>query len=322
MQKLALKDLVKELRGLEGKTAISFHSMGDVDALASAFALSSIIDNSEVKRIDTVNSQARKVWGRMNLHLEPFKMGDLHDFENLIFVDVSTPTLLGNMRDAVERYKGNIYAIDHHSHNSPFHGKIYLDVLKTSCSEVIFEILRAMRHKMSEQTATLIAAGIVSDTAYFKSANSSAINVLGECLVHSKKELQEIYDLLYVKEDISEKIAVVESVKRAQIEHLKDNLIASSQVGAFELRCAAALVDFGCDFAVVANQKEGKLSAIKGRAFELRKMNVGKVLDSIARDMKGSGGGHEMVGGANFLHGLDALIAAEKIMAHVRMELE
>lgn len=315
------KELLKELKGLKGKTAISFHSMGDVDALASGLALQSAIKNSEVRRIDTVNSQARKLWGRLDLKLEAFVPGALDHFDNLIFVDVSTPSLLGNLRKEVESYKGNLFAIDHHTHNSPFDGKIYVEADKTSCSEVVYGILKSMKKKPTKEVATLIAAGIVSDTANMKSATTSAIIALGECLKISGMELQEMYDLLDVREDASEKIALIEAVKRARIERIKDLVIAESQVGAFELRCAAALVQLGCDFAVVANQKEGKASAVKSRALELRKINVGKMMDEVAQQLHGSGGGHEMVGGSNYVHGLDALVAADKLMAKVREEI-
>ena len=321
MVQISQKELFKELKALKGKTAISFHSMGDVDALASAFALQSAIPHSEVRRIDTVNSQARKVWGRLNLKLEPFTAGALDHFDNLIFVDVSTPSLLGNLRKELEGYRGNLFAIDHHTHNSPFNAKLYIDAEKTSCSEVIFGILKAMKKKPGREAATLIAAGIISDTAYMKSATTSAIIALGECLKIAGMELSDAYDLLDVREDASEKIALMEAVRRARIERIRDVVIAESQVGAFELRCAAALVSLGCDFAVVANQKEGKAPAVKSRGPELKKINVGKLMDEVARELKGSGGGHEMVGGSNYTHGLDALVAADKLMAKVREEI-
>ncbi|MEK6954949.1 MAG: DHH family phosphoesterase [Candidatus Micrarchaeota archaeon] len=321
MAHLTLKELISELKSLEGKTAISFHSMGDVDAIASAFALQTAIKDSEVRRIDTVNSQARKLWGRLDLKLEPFVPDALDLFDNIIFVDVSTPSLLGNMRKEVENYKGKLFAIDHHTHNSPFHGKIYVEADKTSCSEVVYRIIKSMKKKPSKETATLIAAGIISDTANMKSATTSSIIALGECLKISGRELQEMYDLLDVRVDASEKIALIEAVKRAKIERIKDIVIAESQVGAYELRCAAALVQLGCDFAVVANQKDGKASAVKSRIPELKKINVGKLMDEVARELHGSGGGHEMVGGSNYTHGLDALIAADKIMAKVREEI-
>ncbi|MFH1750488.1 MAG: DHH family phosphoesterase [Candidatus Micrarchaeota archaeon] len=321
MEKLTLKDLVKEVKNLQGKTLISFHSMGDVDALASAFALREAIKGSEVRRIDSVNSQARKVWAMLDLELDAAGGEDLWQYDNLIFVDVSTPSLLGNLRHAVEKYKGNLFAIDHHSHNQPLHAKIYVDATKTSCAEVVYGILKAMKKKPGKEASKLIAAGIVSDTANMKSATTSSIIALGECLKSSGMELQELYDLLTVREDPSEKIAVIEAVKRARIERIKDIVIAESYVGAYELRCAAALVQLGCDFAVVANQKEGKASAVKGRIPELKKINVGKLMDEVARELKGSGGGHEMVGGSNYVHGLDALIAADKLMAKVREEI-
>ncbi len=321
MKALTLKDLEKELKSLKGKTAITFHSIGDVDALASAFALKIAIKNSKVFRIDSLNSQARKVWGRLNLTLDAFPSNSLDGIDNLIFVDVSTPTLLGNLRKEVENYKGNLIVIDHHLHNAPLHGKHYVDATKTSCSQVVHEILKALKKHEDPGISILIALGIISDTANLKSADNSTIFALGECLKNSTMELQEIYDLLDVSPDISEKIAVLEACKRAQIERIGDLVIASSQVSAFELKSAAGLISLGCDFAVVSNQKDGKLSALKSKAFALRKIHVGKLLDKFARQLHGSGGGHEIVGGANFLHGMDALTCCDKILAAVREEL-
>ncbi|MFH1443749.1 MAG: DHH family phosphoesterase [Candidatus Micrarchaeota archaeon] len=321
MGSLTFNDLVKELKSLKGNTAITFHSIGDVDAVASAFALQHLVKGAEVRRIDSVNSQARKVWGRLNLNLDAFGEGELEKYDNLIFMDVSTPALLGNLHNEFGKFKGKIIAIDHHLHNHPMKGEIYCDPKKTSCSEIVFGLFGAMGRKVEDGDAILIALGIVSDTADLKSANNSAIEALGECLKGSTMDLQEIYQLLEVREDAAEKIAVMEAVKRAQYERIGELLIASTQVSAFELKCASALIGLGCDFAVVANQKEGKISAVKGRAMELGKFNVGKEIDAAAKRFHGSGGGHEMVGGANFLHGLDAISAADRLMAEVREQI-
>ena len=304
MEKLDFNALLAKLKSLKGKTVISFHSIADLDAVASAVALQKLIKNSEIRSVDCVNSQAKRTLKKLQIELKPFsekELNNLNIWHNIIFVDVSNRELLSNLASHLHTFRGNILAIDHHTHNHEFkNAHVYIDSGKGAASEIIFEISKALKKKPDSKTSFLLAGGIVSDTAYFQSANSASLETVSRLLKIAKKELSELYSLIESHPDVSERIASIKSVQRAIYERIGEVLLASSESSAFELNCASSLVKCGADFAIVLNRKEGKISCVKSRSPAFSKLNIGELLKEVASSVSGSGGGHEFVGGANF----------------------
>ena len=290
---VSLNELARELSGLKGRTLITFHSIADLEAVASAVVLSSAVPRSEVRLIDGVNAQTRRVLGVLGLKVLPIE--ELN-YKNIVLVDVSNADLLGRMKEGILGFRGKLIAVDHHYHTKELHGTVYVNRARTSCCEIIYELLKKMKKRIDAGEALLLCAGIVSDTAQFKSANGFTFKAFSALLEKSGRSYQEILELVKNREDVSERIAKLKALQRAKLVRVGDYLVAASEAGSYELGCASALVQEGCDFAFVANAEEGRISGLKRE--EISFANVGEIMERAGRILKGSGGGHTNVGGA------------------------
>ncbi|MBI5228759.1 hypothetical protein HY991_01515, partial [Candidatus Micrarchaeota archaeon] len=67
----SFEKLCKEIVGLKGRTLITFHSLGDLEAVASALVLEKAVQNSDARMLDSLNAQAKKVLRELGLEVKP-----------------------------------------------------------------------------------------------------------------------------------------------------------------------------------------------------------------------------------------------------------
>ncbi len=92
-------------------------------------------------------------------------------YDLIIALDLSSLDSLGALyHDNTEFfYQVPILNIDHHSENSRYGHTNVVDVVASSVSEIIFEIVQALgREQMDEQVATSLLTGIISKTKIFQ----------------------------------------------------------------------------------------------------------------------------------------------------------
>jgi nanoRNase/pAp phosphatase (c-di-AMP/oligoRNAs hydrolase) len=291
---VSLDAVAKALRGLRGKTLVTFQSIGDLDGVCSALALKELFPGAEVRMIDSVNSQTKKLLNALGIDLK--KIDSLEKYENIVLVDVSNKDLLGDWGEKIADFAGKKIVLDHHFHSQKLPASMtYIDSKKVACCEIVFELLKK-QGKINQKNSLLLACGIIADSAFFKSASPLMFKALGELIEKSGKSYGEIMELISTAPDVSEKIAFLKSAGRARLKRAGDFLIAVSEAGSFELGCASALVSIGADFAFVGNAAEGRISGVKKNT--VKYVNIGVVMERAGKILRGSGGGHENVGGA------------------------
>ncbi len=302
---LTLTALLNKLLSLKGRTLITFHSLGDADSVASAYALANALKQKnkrvscEVRCIDVATASARRVLAGLSFPT-PKAIKQLDSFKNIVLVDVSTPTLLSEWSAKIEAFHGTVIAIDNHYHTRHLKNAfVYVNLEKPSTSEIVFEITRKLGVKPNAKTAALLLAGITVDTALFKSAENATLADAGELARTRGVDFKKILSLATPRPDLSERVAVLKAVAGARIEKIGEGeraaLVALARAHSFELQCASALVALGCDYAFVANDREGRVSGVKAQD---ARGNVGKIMEAAGVAFGGSGGGHEFVGGA------------------------
>jgi nanoRNase/pAp phosphatase (c-di-AMP/oligoRNAs hydrolase) len=294
----------KNLASLKGSVLITFHSLGDVDAAASAAVLQQILAargmRASVHCVDAINSQAKRVLAGLGFPLPQPLVGI--DAPSVILVDVSNADLLGEWGAALSQFRGALFVLDHHYHNKHIataKGRSLVEPRASSTAELVIEIARALGVRLEKRAASLLLCAIISDTAGFKSASNATLRAACE-LASLGADYAECAALSRSRRDASETLAVLKCVGNAQIEKLGAGgatLAAFGKAHSHELACAAALVELGCDYAFVANEREGKISGARGEA---ARGSVGKIMEAAGRSFgaSGSGGGHEKVGGA------------------------
>lgn len=289
----SLRQIIQGINSLTGKTLITFHKNGDLDAVASSIALSALVKHSEVRCVDEVNSQARRVLKDLGMKIPP--LTSISDYSNIIIVDSSEGERLGEWSERINSFKGVKVIIDHHSEGKRMKaGLLYVNPSRASCSEIIYSLYKLSGVKPSCSISLLLAGGIISDTNLPNSADSHSIECLAMLLHSSNTEFMELLKLVKGRESLEEKLKKLEAVRNARFLCEKDYVIAYSLSDSFELKCASALVDCGSDYAFVANNKRGVIFGVKSFS---AKGNMGKIMIQAGKAMNGQGGGHESVGG-------------------------
>ena len=302
-----MRRLARELLSLKGRTAVYPHSIADVDALAGALVVRDVLKKrgirASVHLVDTANRQARSVMEALRIPLPSVLPAT--DVDNIILVDVSNPDLLAGLQLEGKR----VVAIDHHFHSHHVGGYVHVERGAASTCEAIFLLAKEMNVQLNPKQSALLLAGILSDTAFFAGANAATFPIVAELL----KTAVYAKTAAFVREepDLSQKIAVLKAMQRAEFEKAGNGIVAWSNAGSFELGAALALTDAGADFAFVANPKEGRISGAKRAS---AKGNIGKIMEKAGRSFAGSGGGHEAVGGCRGKPEKTAAALAECLM--------
>lgn len=285
------------LSSLKGRTLITFQEVADPDAVASAIALSLLVRNCEVRATGQLNSQSRALLRSLGLAVPPVE--SLEGYSNIVITDACTLDSFGSWADAIGAFKGKVAFFDHHIHSDRMVADFSLELPSvSSTSEIALEILDAAKKKLDKKTAMLLAAGVASDTAHWKSANDDSFEAMARLLRLAGKSRQDYQKILRLidrpanPEMAKRKIA---AAAKAKVVEKAGVLVAVTTSESFHLQCAVGLVALGADYAFVADAKQGIVLA--ARSDSARK-GVGKLMQLVAKRIGGSGGGHEKVGGA------------------------
>ncbi|MEM3031067.1 MAG: DHH family phosphoesterase [Candidatus Micrarchaeia archaeon] len=291
---MKLLDFLKALR--KKRTVLLLHSLADIDCVAAALALKRFLGKRAFAvPSDTLTSPARHLLASLGLAVDEMPA----DYDALIAVDANAKGMLAeSARSAVFTA-----VIDHHSRhrNSVRARRWFCDNAYNATCELLYEALG--KERLDRQTCRLLLAGILADSAGFKSASARTLRYAGELLERSGLTYSQALALVDVPADLSQRLALLKAAQRAKMERLGekgDALVAISTVGSFEAGAATALVELGADFAFVGCEAEGggRISARQKSAHEAE-VNLAEVMAEVGREFGGSGGGHANAAGAN-----------------------
>ncbi|MBI5635581.1 DHH family phosphoesterase [Candidatus Micrarchaeota archaeon] len=292
MPKPNYSKILSLLSSLRGTTLVVPHSTADVDAVASAVALAKLIKATPVL-LDSPSTQARKVLAYAGVSLPVEK--NISSADNLVLVDFNSPQLAGGRKKELLDAK-NVVCVDHHAHSDKFEDAVlFIDEGKCSCSEIILDLYHKAGKTPDKTTAFLLLAGVISDSAGFKSANTSTFSAVSELFSLSKADYRQVYSLLNYEPDFSEKLVLLNSVKTSLTIRAGHYLIGYSFEKAFASKACVALLSSGCDVAFSVNKEKGKISCVKHS--HVKQFSVGKMFEEYAGKFGGSGGGHDAIGG-------------------------
>jgi len=298
------------LSSLPGKkTLILTHAGADVDAFCAAASLFAAFRGHADLVIgvpDHINQAAKALAQNLDLAfiLSP---KEIDSFDRIIVVDCNSFDMLGSLADALRAFGKPILVIDHHQDGKERISKKPLRLIDPKCvstCELVYRLLAKKRRRhLTPFVATLIAAGIIVDSAHFTVASPETFSIMSRCLERSGKALPEIVSQLRVSKDISEKIAMLKAARRTRIYRSGSFILASTQVGSFEASCASALLRLGADVAFAGSDDKGKL-VISARANNHLVVKTGFDLAEHAfrpaeKEFGGFAGGHPAAAGYN-----------------------
>jgi nanoRNase/pAp phosphatase (c-di-AMP/oligoRNAs hydrolase) len=267
------------------KVLITFHSLGDLDAVCSALALSWHLGKKAVVAApDRLTSEARKYVALCEGTVLNFASVELRGFDCVV-VDSSSPYLLSHLEGK------KIAAIfDHHAINegSVKAANAFIDANASSSSEIIAQLISKPDRKVAEA----LLVGLIADSARFKNSNARTLEVAGKLLSASGKSMWEVSTFASHDEDISERIETLASCKRLHVARAGNLLVAVTKVRSFAAHVADALVSLGADVAIVG--EAGKEARVSARCSDRvpPEFSLVPLMEEAGKMIGGVGGGH------------------------------
>ncbi|MBK8947136.1 MAG: bifunctional oligoribonuclease/PAP phosphatase NrnA [Ignavibacteriae bacterium] len=190
---------------------ITTHVNPDPDAIGSEIAIAEIlkqlnkkfkiINRSEtpynIKFLDSENFI--EVFNEVN-HKSVFE-----DYEAAIVLDLNHLNRTSIMENSFRNFKGKIICIDHHTNPENFTDLKFIDEIKSSTGEIIYDFINFNKNlKMNFQIALSLYSAIMTDTGSFRfsKTNSELHRKVAE-LLEFGINTEEVYDKIYSQYEFS-----------------------------------------------------------------------------------------------------------------------
>ncbi|AIU70088.1 phosphoesterase [Thermococcus eurythermalis] len=309
--KIKLKRFLQ--RSLDRSYLLLCHHNADPDSLGSAIAFARYLKSLGVEKVrigvaQSVSSYAKRL---LTLSPVPVERDPTVDEDVIVIFDTSSLEQL----EPIEIPKGKtIILVDHHVEKErPIKADIaVVDSSRTSTAEIVWELFKYFGF-LDEESARALLAGIVTDTANFRFANTKTFKAVGEILERFPLQMGEIFSLVapVVDEntDNAKRMAVLKACQRLEIRKFRKYIIAVSKVSAYESYACKVFLQLGADIAIVGSEKKGvRISARAKESLVKKGLHLGKIMEKVGPVIEGSGGGHAGAAGANGKANLDKAI--------------
>ena len=297
----------------DGGTLVLLHGNADPDALASAFAVQSNFPDVVIGATGGLDRLSKLLAATLGIETKEEVVG--FSKKRLLILDTSGPEQLEGEFDLA-----NAIVVDHHTRNSKWEGAMlyHCDDSKSSCSEIIIDLLKAAGKKPSREAALALMYGILTDTGYFKYAKPTALVAFAELMKANNVQMDEAMGLVGVDIDISERISQLKGAQRLKYWKVGNFIVATSQGSAFEASVCKGLLSLGADIVFVGSQRgeQFRISARATPALVRKGVHLGKLLSGVGSETTNGGGGHPGAAGITGTGDVEALlnISAETAM--------
>lgn len=286
------------------------HNNADPDAVGAAFALAALARkflpeiNFEVFS-DDINQSSKNAVKELGLKINQELPGD---YDNALIVSVDTANIiqLGKYREWVETNSHPLMVVDHHD-TEEFSERAILKMLDSNSGSTCLMVASAYQQLgelPSEQVATLLIMGHLYDSRRFiHGVTSQALNLIA-WLIEIGGNYPQANEFLQNKPSSGERVARMKAVQRVRYKQIGDILIATSYIGAYEASVARALSSIGADVVLVLGRKKSELRG-SARSTKSSTIDVATIIEKIADELGGDGGGHTNAAGFNIKRVID-----------------
>lgn len=291
------------------------HHNADPDAATSAIVLAEALKHLGAQAqagasedISLIAQNVLKTFGRELMINPPL------DVDLVVLVDTSSLEHLGELGKRLRKKMPKLVVIDHHR---PVEAMKQLTALYfvreefTSEAEIILRLLKELGVELTSEQASLLLAGIISDTGHFRFAKDETFEAVHQ-LLEAGGDYARVNESLNLSEDYSKRVAMLKAAARAELRLIHKRLVIFSELGSFEGDAAGMLVRIGADVAFVGSEEKGEVR-VSGRArqktLKLTGLHLGELMEEMGKQFEGSGGGHA---GAASMRGKAKLEEAKK----------
>ncbi len=294
---------------------ILVHGNADMDAIGSAYALMIAFPDAVIFAPNGVDRVSKLVTEKLGITI--LEECDVSAYELMVVVDTSSPEQLERNISIPD---GSII-IDHHMPSGKWDRcEFYCDETKTSCCEIVKEILDENGIEIDREMALMLIGGMITDSGHFQFAKPDMLTAFADLMRRCDINMDEAYNLTIAPVSISEKIAMLKAIERTKFDRVGSLIVATSYGGSFEASSCRAIMNAGADVVFVGSQRddEFRLSARATQEAVRKGVHLGDIMKGIGVETMNDGGGH---GGAAGLSGIGDVEAMLHICMSRTMEV-
>ena len=197
MMNSSFKQIAKKIKKAKS-VAIFTHVNPDCDALGSslplALAIRSLNIKADVYVKDEFTYSKSLVFDKntvKNGHCNP------NDYDLMISTDVPSISRLGEYGEIFASFENRV-VLDHHPNVNTLGKVYYVDTRFSSCSEISFLVIKALKANITKEIASYLYAGLSADTYSFMNANvnENSLKIALE-LLKNGADVNDINEKLY-----------------------------------------------------------------------------------------------------------------------------
>lgn len=303
MRELSMQELCDLLQSSrDSRVVITFHTIGDRDAVGSAVALSSYFTNATVVTPDFITSNARHMISLLGLGGKV--SGKLpKDAELVIVCDANNMYALASMGRRITANGINILFIDHHAPHDKgeAHGSIFNDEKYNSTASIIYDALKRLNASVAKETAVLLLNGIIADSADLQNSSPLTFRQMAELLETAGMTFSFVAHHFKAEVPVANKYRVINDVLAARVDRVGKYIVMYGKASEHANVVADAALRLDCDASVfwTASPSEASISArLKSPCADELPLHLGTVMESVGGIVGGEGGGHACAAGA------------------------
>ena len=285
-------EIAEKLKGK--KKVIVVHGNADMDAMGSAYALRTAFPDADIFAPNSIDRVSKLVAEKLGITY--IEQCDFSDYDLTVVVDTSSPDQLEN----VEGLPKDTIIIDHHQPTGKWDGyELYCDPARTSCCEIIKDILDENDIPLDRTTGLMLLGGMITDSGHFQFAKPGLLEAFADIMRRCDINMDEAYTLTVAHTSMSDKIAMLKAMERTKFDRVGNYIVATSYGGSFEASSCRAIMASGADVVFVGSQRDDqfRLSARATQEIVRRGVNLGEIMKGIGTETMSDGGGHSGAAG-------------------------
>ncbi|UCE72948.1 MAG: DHH family phosphoesterase [Methanomassiliicoccales archaeon] len=300
-----IEDILDELES--GTKCVLLHVNADPDALGCAMALSLVFPNVSIGAVGGLSKNGKLLQRRLGL--EVIEEPEISIYDKIVVVDCASSERLGRYQEKLT----NPIVIDHHQNNYDWNTKLsFVDEKKSSCGELVYQILKQGKKRITHSVGLALLTGILTDTGKFTHADAGTLKTFAQIMEESGVDMDEVLSIFAEEHetDYSRRISRLKGAQRLRYQSTGGFIVALSQVGSFESSVCGAILSLGADCAFVGSQRDD-VFRISGRATQTLVKNgftLGNLMTDIANENGCEGGGHDGAAGINGVGDVEAML--------------
>ena len=316
-QLLALDEWIKS-RLAKGPIAVIAGQNGDMDTVGSAIALSTIHPHLMACGLH-LGRVSKRLVEQLQAPFRKLAAGHTNwpvNISGFIIVDAAAEGQTGLELGDVDKC-----VIDHHATNDWEFGQndLHLKWDVRATTQIISDyLLNSHQQCLTSEVRKLLLAGLITDTARFRHADSGSFRCAVNLLEGSEIDYAEFLQFIENDETSpSERGSLLRGLNRAvSIDAGEWNLIQTHS-GTLEGRLAGLLLGIGGEVSLVSRHRDGttRLTARANRKTTQAGVHLGHIMQAVANQIGGEGGGH--AGAAGWTGSSDRIKAETAFISHL-----